>query len=48
MTKVFLVMGPWHHGQGIDDASTLGTLKFNSDTGLYFRRQIFATLSRHI
>ena len=38
--KVFLVMGPWHHGQEIDDASTLGALKFNSDTGLYFRQQI--------
>jgi len=38
--KVFLVMGPWHHGQEIDDASTLGVLKFNSDTGLYFRQQI--------
>src|SRR5438270_7641157 len=38
--KVFLVMGPWHHGQEIDDASTLGVLKFTSDTGLYFRQQI--------
>jgi hypothetical protein len=38
--KVFLVMGPWHHGQEIDDAGTLGVLKFNSDTGLYFRQQI--------
>jgi len=26
--KVFLVMGPWHHGQEIDDGSTLGALKF--------------------
>jgi uncharacterized protein len=38
--KVFLVMGPWHHGQEIDDGSTLGALKFNSDTALYFRREI--------
>jgi putative CocE/NonD family hydrolase len=38
--KVFLVMGPWHHGQEIDDGSTLGALKFNSDTSLYFRREI--------
>jgi len=38
--KVFLVMGPWHHGQEIGDGSTLGALKFNSDTGLYFRREI--------
>ncbi len=38
--KVYLVMGPWHHGQEIDDGSTLGALKFNSDTGLYFRQNI--------
>jgi putative CocE/NonD family hydrolase len=38
--KVFLVMGPWHHGQEIGDGSTLGALKFGSDTGLYFRRDI--------
>jgi len=37
---VFLVMGPWHHGQEIGDGSTLGALKFNSDTGLYFREKI--------
>src|SRR5579872_5662653 len=38
--KVFLVMGPWHHGQEIGDGSTLGALRFNSDTGLYFRENI--------
>jgi putative CocE/NonD family hydrolase len=38
--KVFLVMGPWHHGQEIGDGSSLGAIKFDSDTGLYFRREI--------
>jgi putative CocE/NonD family hydrolase len=38
--KVFLVLGPWHHGQEIGDGSTLGALRFNSDTALYFRREI--------
>jgi putative CocE/NonD family hydrolase len=38
--KVFFVIGPWHHGQEIGDASSLGALKFNSDTGLYFRENI--------
>jgi uncharacterized protein len=33
--KVFLVLGPWHHGQEIQDGSTLGALKFGSDTALY-------------
>ena len=38
--KVFLVMGPWHHGQEIKDGSSLGAIKFDSDTGLYFQREI--------
>jgi len=38
--KVFLVMGPWHHGQEILEGSSLGALKFNSDTALHFRREI--------
>ena len=38
--KVFLVMGPWNHGQQILDGSSLGALKFNSDTGLTFRQDI--------
>jgi putative CocE/NonD family hydrolase len=38
--KLFLVLGPWHHGQEIEDASSLGAIKFNSDTGLYFRQEI--------
>ena len=38
--KVFLVMGPWHHGQQIGDASQLGALRFGADTGLYFRHEI--------
>jgi hypothetical protein len=38
--KLFLVMGPWHHGQEILNASSLGALKFDTDTGLYFRQHI--------
>jgi uncharacterized protein len=38
--KVFLVLGPWHHGQMIRDGSALGAIKFNSDTSLTFRREI--------
>jgi hypothetical protein len=45
--KLFLVMGPWHHGQEIGDASSLGALKFNSDTGLYFREQILRPFLDH-
>src|SRR5229473_1989717 len=45
--RVFLVMGPWHHGQEIGDGSSLGALKFNSDTGLYFRQQILRPFLDH-
>ncbi|HAM71624.1 MAG TPA: glutaryl-7-ACA acylase [Verrucomicrobiales bacterium] len=38
--KVFLVMGPWHHGQQIEEASHLGAIRFSSDTGLHFRREL--------
>ena len=38
--KVFLVLGPWHHGQEIREGSSLGPIKFNSDTALTFRREI--------
>ncbi|HUE54251.1 MAG TPA: CocE/NonD family hydrolase [Candidatus Udaeobacter sp.] len=45
--KVFLVLGPWHHGQEIEDASALGALKFGSDTGMYFRREILRPFLDH-
>jgi putative CocE/NonD family hydrolase len=45
--KVFLVLGPWHHGQEIGDGSTLGALKFNSDTALYFRQEILRPFLDH-
>ena len=38
--KVFLVLGPWYHGQQISEGSSLGAIKFNSDTALYFREHI--------
>ena len=38
--KVRLVIGPWHHGQEIADGSSLGALRFKSDTALYFRQEI--------
>ena len=45
--KVFLVMGPWHHGQEIHDGSALGAIKFGSDTALYFRQHILAPFLAH-
>ena len=45
--KVFLVMGPWHHGQEIADGSHLGALNFHSDTGLYFRQHVLRPFLDH-
>ncbi len=38
--RLFFVLGPWYHGQQIADGSSLGALKFGTDTALYFRREI--------
>jgi len=47
--KVFLVMGPWYHAQEIGDGSALGAIRFDSDTGLTFRREILLPfLDQHL
>jgi uncharacterized protein len=47
--QVFLVMGPWHHGQEIAEGSALGALGFSSDTALHFRREILRPfLDQHL
>jgi putative CocE/NonD family hydrolase len=38
--KVFMVIGPWHHGQEIEPADALGPLRFGSETGTYFQRHL--------
>ena len=45
--KVYLVLGPWHHGQEIREGSALGAIKFNSDTSLTFRREILRPFLDH-
>ena len=37
---VYLALGPWNHGQSQHDASTLGALKWNEDTALWFREKV--------
>ncbi len=44
---VYLVLGPWHHGQAIRDGSALGAIRFDSDTALYFRQQILRPFLDH-
>ena len=45
--KVFLVLGPWYHGQEIYEGSNLGALKFHSDTSLYFQRNMLRPFLDH-
>jgi putative CocE/NonD family hydrolase len=35
-----LVLGPWRHGQANGDGSALGAIKFDGDTGAWFRRNV--------
>ena len=47
--RVFLVMGPWSHGQQIAEGSSLGALRFSSDTALTFRQEILKPfLDQHL
>jgi putative CocE/NonD family hydrolase len=45
--RVFLVLGPWRHGQEIGEGSSLGALKFGADTALYFRQNILRPFLDH-
>jgi putative CocE/NonD family hydrolase len=45
--KVYLVLGPWHHGQEIREGSSLGAIKFDSDTALTFRRDVLRPFLDH-
>ncbi|MBU4436367.1 MAG: CocE/NonD family hydrolase [Alphaproteobacteria bacterium] len=47
--KVFLTLGPWYHGQQIDDGSHLGAIKWDADTAKQFRHDILAPfLARYL
>jgi putative CocE/NonD family hydrolase len=35
-----LVIGPWRHGGWAGDGSTLGPIRFDADTGLWFRKSV--------
>jgi uncharacterized protein len=45
--RVFLVLGPWYHGQEIEDGSTLGALRFETNTALWFRQQVLRPFLDH-
>jgi uncharacterized protein len=39
-TNVYLALGPWNHGQSQHDGSSLGALRWNADTSLWFREKV--------
>jgi putative CocE/NonD family hydrolase len=47
--KVFLVVGPWNHGQQFGDGSSLGAIRFHSDTSRFFRHEVLRPfLDQHL
>lgn len=44
---VYLAIGPWYHGQEINDGSSLGAIQFGSDTALWFREHVLAPFLAH-
>jgi putative CocE/NonD family hydrolase len=45
--KLYLVLGPWHHGQGIENGSSLGALDWDSNTSRDFQRYMLAPFLAH-
>lgn len=45
--RLFLVAGPWFHGQEVGDGSSLGAVRFGSDTSLYFRQHLLRPFLAH-
>jgi putative CocE/NonD family hydrolase len=44
---VYLAIGPWYHGQEINEGSALGEIQFGSDTALWFRQHVLAPFLAH-
>ena len=44
---VFLTMGPWFHGQGIQNGSNLGAIDWDADTGKQWRHDVLAPFLAH-
>jgi uncharacterized protein len=45
--NLFLVIGPWFHHQQRLDGSSIGAIRFGSDTAEYFRKQILRPFLDH-
>ncbi len=45
--KLYLTLGPWHHGQAIDQGSALGDIHFDSDASLTWRTTMLRPFLDH-
>jgi putative CocE/NonD family hydrolase len=45
--KLYLVLGPWHHGQGIENGSSLGAIDWDENTSREFQRNILGPFLAH-
>jgi uncharacterized protein len=45
--KMYFAIGPWFHGQEIEDASNLGAIKWGLDTGAWFRKNVLGPYLAH-
>ncbi|MGZ2412985.1 uncharacterized protein ACUXST_002427 [Sphingomonas sp. F9_3S_D5_B_2] len=45
--KVFLTLGPWYHGQGIDQGRNTGNIQWDQDTSKWWRHQVLAPFLAH-
>jgi len=44
---VYLTMGPWYHGQGIDKGDRLGNIEWDADTSKWWRREVLGPFLAH-
>jgi len=44
---VYLTMGPWYHGQQIDDGKALGDIQWDQDTAKWWRRTVLGPFLAH-
>ena len=44
---LYVAIGPWYHGQEINEGSSLGAIRFGSDTALWFRQHVLAPFLAH-
>ena len=45
--KVYLTLGPWYHGQGIDQGRNTGAIQWDQDASKWWRAHVLAPFLAH-